>query len=109
MPSVGTTLPQQHSVHQESKHFWKSLLTGVLPDPGYFLAGGIAGVVSRTATAPLDRLKVYLIAQTGTSREAVKVVKKGTGINAIKNFGRPLYDATLELWKAGGVRSLFAG
>lgn len=32
---------------------------------GYFLAGGFAGVVSRTCTAPFDRLKVYLIASSG--------------------------------------------
>ncbi|CAD6886603.1 unnamed protein product [Tilletia laevis] len=35
----------------------------------FLLAGGIAGAVSRTATAPFDRLKVYLITsakQTGT-------------------------------------------
>lgn len=28
----------------------KPLLTQILPDPGYFAAGGLAGVISRTAT-----------------------------------------------------------
>lgn len=31
---------------------------------GYFLAGGLSGVVSRTCTAPFDRIKVFLIART---------------------------------------------
>lgn len=84
-------------------------LTFLLPDPGYFAAGGIAGVISRTATAPLDRLKVYLIANTGNATESISAAKKGDAVKAVRQIGRPLIDATKELWKAGGMRSLFAG
>ncbi|KAI9703807.1 MAG: hypothetical protein M1836_007577 [Candelina mexicana] len=89
--------------------YWRPVLTDLSPDPGYFLAGGIAGVVSRTATAPLDRLKVYLIAHTGVKDEAVHAAKQGAPVQAAKKASRPLIEATKELWKAGGIRSLFAG
>lgn len=36
-----------------------SLLTQILPDPGYFAAGGIAGVISRTATGTY----IYMISR----------------------------------------------
>ena len=84
-------------------------LTTLLPESGYFLAGAAAGCVSRTATAPLDRLKVYLIAQTNITKEAVDAVKTGAPIEAAKKAGRPLVEATLALWRMGGIRSLFAG
>ncbi|KAL3421034.1 Calcium-binding mitochondrial carrier SAL1 [Phlyctema vagabunda] len=88
----------------------KSLLTEILPHPGYFAAGGLAGVISRTSTAPLDRLKVYLIANTGsTASKSIDLVKQGEAKEAAKKIGRPLVEATKELWRAGGMRSLFAG
>lgn len=86
----------------------RSELTAFLPNPGYFIAGGVAGVISRTATAPLDRLKVYLIANTGTSTTNFAAVK-GSPLKAVRGFGRPLIDACKVLWSTGGVRSLFAG
>ena len=85
------------------------LLTDLLPEPGYFLAGGVAGVVSRTATAPLDRLKVYLIAQVDVKHEAVNAAKSGAPVEAAKKATRPLVDATKQLWRMGGLRSMFAG
>ncbi len=76
---------------------------------GYFIAGGLAGMVSRTATAPLDRLKVYLIAQTSPKKAVVEAAKEGAPVQAVRHIGQPLIDATKELWRAGGIRSLFAG
>ena len=66
-------------------------------------------MISRTATAPLDRLKVYLIAQTSPKKEAIQAVKEGAPLQVARQVGRPLIDACKELWQAGGIRSLFAG
>ncbi|KAF1968355.1 calcium dependent mitochondrial carrier protein-like protein [Bimuria novae-zelandiae CBS 107.79] len=90
-------------------HSVASVLIGCFPDIEYFVAGGIAGIVSRTSTAPLDRLKVYLIAQTDVAQEAVAAAKSGSVFRAALNAWRPLAGATKELWQAGGVRSLYAG
>ncbi|KAK3152436.1 hypothetical protein QOZ80_2BG0158850 [Eleusine coracana subsp. coracana] len=61
----------------------------------YLIAGGIAGTASRTATAPLDRLKVVMQVQKGhtTVSQAVKNIWKdgrflgffrGNGLNVVK-------------------------
>lgn len=84
-------------------------LTDFIPDVGYFVAGGVSGITSRTATAPLDRLKVYLIAQTGNAEDTVQAVKSGKAVSAAQHGARTLWNACKELWAAGGMRSLFAG
>jgi solute carrier family 25 (mitochondrial phosphate transporter), member 23/24/25/41 len=88
---------------------FKAALYACLPTPGYFAAGGLAGAVSRTTTAPLDRLKVYLIAQTGTTQEAINAAKSGSPIYALRAAWRTTASAQRDLWAAGGIRSLWAG
>lgn len=88
----------------------RSMLIKYLPDPGYFIAGAVAGGISRTATAPLDRLKVYLLVKTTVgANAAVDAAKKGQAIRALKHAGGPLVTAITDIYKAGGVRGFFAG
>ncbi|KAI1499425.1 calcium dependent mitochondrial carrier protein [Biscogniauxia marginata] len=88
----------------------RSVLIRYLPDPGYFIAGAVAGGISRTATAPLDRLKVYLLVNTQPGANiAFDAAKHGHPLLAVRNAGRPLFTAITDLYKSGGIRGFFAG
>ncbi|ODV91535.1 hypothetical protein CANCADRAFT_72567 [Tortispora caseinolytica NRRL Y-17796] len=97
---------------------------------GYFIAGGMAGVVSRTATAPFDRIKVFLIAQTSTpvshtksakiNSAVVKPLVKGSQITAeqiqqhlarakSRPGGSQILTAIEILYKQGGLKSFYVG
>ncbi|RGP76033.1 hypothetical protein FLONG3_5424 [Fusarium longipes] len=100
----------EHSTGASTAVRKKFRLTHFVPDPGYFLAGAIAGGVSRTATAPLDRLKVYLLVNTSSRAEtAGAALMQGRPIAALQNAAKPFSDAVRDLVRSGGVRSLFAG
>ncbi|KAK3397107.1 mitochondrial carrier domain-containing protein [Sordaria brevicollis] len=104
-------LRQKSDVSQEEdEEVVKSGLTELLPDAGYFLAGAVSGGVSRTATAPLDRLKVFLLVNTKPKATiAVEAAKSGQPLVAIRNAGGPIFDAIKTLWRAGGIKTFFAG
>ncbi|CAO1624430.1 unnamed protein product [Sympodiomycopsis kandeliae] len=84
----------------------------------FLLAGGIAGAVSRTATAPFDRLKIYLITasrsdETATS-QAIETVKKSGASGASKEAGKlasrsmgMLGTAVQTLYREGGGLKAF--
>lgn len=102
------TLSSHLPATQKSRSLRK-VLTALLPDPGYFLAGGLSGVTSRTLTAPLDRLKVKLIAQTDSVSAVTEAARRGSPLAAGKHGASILIRAMRDLWAAGGIRSLFAG
>ncbi|KAJ8124059.1 hypothetical protein ONZ43_g135 [Nemania bipapillata] len=115
--SVGGATPADLSTSQDTQienatrdKVKKSVLINYIPDPGYFIAGAVAGGISRTATAPLDRLKVYLLVNTKSeANAALNAAKKGQPILALRNAGRPLIAAVSDLYKSGGLRGFFAG
>lgn len=90
---------------------WNDLkleLIACVPSTGYFAAGGLAGVISRTATAPLDRLKVYLIASTKSSN-GLQAVRPFSILGMVRSSYRTFAFAIRDLWAAGGIQSLYAG
>lgn len=88
----------------------KFRLADFFPHPGYFISGAIAGGISRTATAPLDRLKVYLLAATKTRGNLpVSVIKAEKRWCSQGRLNVPMVNAIKDLWRLGGFRTLFTG
>ncbi|KAG7894988.1 hypothetical protein KL905_000225 [Ogataea polymorpha] len=89
----------------------------VLKSVGYFLAGGLSGVVSRTCTAPFDRVKVFLIARTDLASTLLnnrqelqsKIEEKVHHPVSKKKIQSPLVRAVKTLYKQGGLRAFYVG
>jgi len=108
--SISPASSEEAHYEEARTELTKSGLTILLPKSGYFVAGAVAGGVSRTATAPLDRLKVYLLVNTKTAASVVlDAAKKGQPLTAVRSAGRPVAEAIAALYKAGGLRTFFAG
>jgi len=85
-------------------------------DPKYLFAGAIGGAVSRTATAPLDRLKVYLQIQTTSPQRLMQAAKKGviqgeTQVTKrlISSTYYNIVNAIKNLYSSGGLINFFRG
>lgn len=59
-----------------------------------FVAGGVAGAVSRTVVSPLERLKILLQVQSGTGRSEYKM---------------SIPKALAKIWREEGMKGMLAG
>ncbi|KAI5966942.1 uncharacterized protein KGF55_000351 [Candida pseudojiufengensis] len=80
-----------------------TLINQFLNGFGFFIAGGMAGVVSRTCTAPFDRIKVFLIARTDLSstilhskQEIARQIASGAEKSVIDKLRAKLAHAEAE-------------
>ncbi|AET40132.1 Ca(2+)-binding ATP:ADP antiporter SAL1 Ecym_5377 [Eremothecium cymbalariae DBVPG len=89
-----------------------TLITDFIGGFGFFLAGGFSGVISRTCTAPFDRIKVFLIARTDLSSTLLNSKEKLLYNNPRADLSKirsPLVKAAQSLYRQGGLRAFYVG
>jgi len=71
----------------------------------FLFAGGVAGAVSRTCTAPFDRLKVYLITRSPEAVSTLADSHPTHGARVIANAVRGIYQESgiLGFWIGNGL------
>lgn len=72
----------------------------------YFAAGAMAGVTSRTLTAPIDRIRIYF--QIQTANDFASARKEGL-LKAIEHVARNFRTAIAAIYANGGIFSFFRG
>lgn len=92
-------LIEEHHQIEEDHHGWLGGMTALK----FLAAGGAAGAVSRTSTAPFDRLKVFLITRPpdlgGTS------LSPEAGVRGAK----AIMSAITRIYAEGGVAAFWVG
>ncbi|SMN18652.1 similar to Saccharomyces cerevisiae YNL083W SAL1 ADP/ATP transporter [Maudiozyma saulgeensis] len=78
----------------------------------FFVAGGVSGVISRTCTAPFDRIKVFLIARTDLSSTILNSKEDLLARNPKANIDKlrsPIVKAITSLYRQGGIKAFYVG
>jgi solute carrier family 25 phosphate transporter 23/24/25/41 len=100
-PPSPAPVDHEHEVDEapevdDEPHHWLGGMTALK----FLVAGGMAGAVSRTATAPFDRLKIFLITRPPDLGGAPQA--SGSGARAIAS-------AVARIYAEGGVRGFWVG
>jgi solute carrier family 25 phosphate transporter 23/24/25/41 len=74
----------------------------------YLFSGAIAGAVSRTCTAPFDRLKVFLITQTSYTTKSTTATATATATSSSSSTSS-IASAVRSIYSQGGFRAFFVG
>ncbi|KAJ7228593.1 mitochondrial carrier [Mycena pura] len=87
------------SEEEEDPHGWLEGHTALK----FLLAGGVAGAVSRTCTAPFDRLKIFLITRSPDLGGALMTSKPSIG------GAKVIASALARIYAEGGIFAFWTG